>query len=166
MAERFGQNPNVIGWQLDNEYSRVCYCRRCRSLFQAFLKDRYETLDNLNQRWSTAYWSQTYTEWEQIPIPIGGHNPGLMLEFKRFTTHNYRNFQKIQLDCLRPHLPEHAWVTHNFMGWFDGFDHYDMAEELDMASWDYYVGTGHHDYLANSATHALTRGFQTAKITG
>jgi beta-galactosidase len=160
LAERFGPNPNVIGWQLDNEYSRVCYCTRCQRLFQEFLKERYETLENLNQRWSTAYWSQTYTAWDQIPIPIGGHNPGLMLEFKRFTTHNYRIFQKIQLDSLRPHLPEHVWVTHNFMGWFDGFDHYDMAEDLDMASWDYYVGTGHHDYLANSATHALTRGFK------
>jgi beta-galactosidase len=160
MAERFGPHPSVIGWQLDNEYSRVCYCTRCQRLFQAFLKDRYQTLDNLNQRWSTAYWSQTYSDWDQIPIPIGGHNPGLMLEFKRFTTYNYRNFQKIQLDCLRPYLPENVWVTHNFMGWFDGFDHYDLAEDLDMISWDYYVGTGHHDYLGSSATHALTRGFK------
>ncbi len=24
-------DPNVIGWQLDNEYSRVCYCDRCRA---------------------------------------------------------------------------------------------------------------------------------------
>jgi len=160
MAERYGPNPNVIGWQIDNEYNRVCYCKRCQSQFQEFLKTRFESLENLNQRWSTAYWSQTYSDWSQIPIPIGGHNPGLMLEFKRFTTHNYRQFQKIQLDELRPHLPEGVWVTHNFMGWFDGFDHYELCEDLDMASWDFYVGTGHHDYRSNSAVHALTRGFK------
>ena len=83
-----------------------------------------------------------------------------MLEFKRFITHSYRRFQKIQIDELRPHLPQAVWITHNFMGWYDGFDHYELSEDLDMASWDYYVGTGHHDYLNHSAVHALTRGFQ------
>lgn len=160
MAQRFGANPNVVGWQTDNEFSRVCYCPRCQQLFQKFLAASYESLDALNQRWSTAYWSQTYSSWEQIPLPIGGHNPGLMLEHKRFITACYRQFQKFQLEELRPHLPEGVWVTHNFMGWFDGFDHYALSEDLDMASWDFYVGTGHHDYLANSATHALTHGFK------
>lgn len=160
MAQRFGPNPNIIGWQLDNEYNRVCYCDTCRDRFQQFLKERYESLENLNQRWSTAYWSQTYSAWEQIPIPIGGHNPGLMLEFKRFITDSYRRFQKLQLDALRPHLPEGVWVTHNFMGWFDGFDHYAMSADLDLASWDYYVGTGHQDYLGHAAIHDLTHGFK------
>ena len=160
MAERFGPNPNIIGWQLDNEYSRVCYCEVCRKRFHEFLQGRYGSLDTLNQRWSTAYWSQTYSAWEQIPIPIGGHNPGLMLEFKRFVTDSYRRFQKVQLDALRPHLAPGVWVTHNFMGWFDGFDHYALCAELDMASWDYYVGTGHHNAVDKAAIHELTRGFK------
>ncbi len=105
MAERFGPNPSVIGWQFDNEYNRVCYCDRCRVRFQHYLQEHYLTLANFNARWSTAYWSQTYSAWEQIPFPIGGHNPGLMLEFKHFTTESYRCFQRLQLDCLRPHLP-------------------------------------------------------------
>lgn len=160
MAERFGPNKNVIGWQTDNEFSRVCYCDRCCQSFQQFLAQRYSTLDELNQHWSTAYWSQTYTNWDQIPIPIGPHNPGLMLEFKRFVTATNRQFQKYQVDILRPHLLPGVWITHNFMGWFDGFDHYDFSEDLDMASWDYYVGTGHHDYLSHGAIHDLTRGFK------
>ena len=86
MAEHYGENPLVIGWQLDNEYNRVCYCERCKAQFQQFLGEKYSTLDELNQHWSTAYWSQTYTDWAQIPMPIGGHNPGLMMEYKRFVT--------------------------------------------------------------------------------
>lgn len=160
MAEHFGANPQVIGWQIDNELGRVCYCDRCRALFQQFLAERYGTLENLNLRWSTAYWSQTYNAWEQIPIPIGGHNPGLMLEFKRFITDNNRKFQKLQVNLLRTHLPPEVWITHNFMGWYDGFDHYKMSEDLDLASWDYYVGTGHHDSLTHGAIHDLTRGFK------
>jgi len=160
MAERFGANPNVIGWQLDNEYNRVCYCECCQKLFQQFLVCKFGSLDALNEHWSTAYWSQTYFAWEQIPVPIGSHNPGLMLEFRHFTTESYRQFQRLQVDTLRPHLSPDVWITHNFMGWFDGFDHYAMSEDLDMASWDWYVGTGSHNYLSSGAIHDLTRGFK------
>lgn len=160
MASRFGQNPHVIGWQLDNEYNRVCYCERCRALFQRYLADRFGSLEALNRHWTTRYWSQTYSAWEQIPLPVGYHNPGLLLEFKRFVTESYRRFQKLQLDALRPHLRPGVWVTHNFMGWFDGFDHYALSSDLDLASWDWYIGTGHHDYLLSGAAHDLTRGFK------
>jgi beta-galactosidase len=160
MAERFGNNPHVIGWQLDNEYNRVCYCDRCRSLFQRYLAEKFGSLDTLNRHWTTRYWSQTYSAWEQIPIPVGPHNPGLMLAFKHFVTESYRKFQQLQLDILHPHLGPDVWVTHNFMGWFDGFDHYSMSKDLDLASWDWYIGTGHHDYLTSGATHDLTRGFK------
>jgi beta-galactosidase len=160
MAEHFGANPNIIGWQIDNEYNRVCYCERCGRLFQQFLARKYGSLDALNEHWSTRYWSQTYSAWEQIQIPIGPHNPGLMLEFKHFVTASYRQFQRLQVDLLRPHLSPEVWITHNFMGWYSGYDHYDMAAELDMASWDWYVPTGHHDYLKSGAVHDLTRGFK------
>ena len=168
MAERFGGEPNVIGWQLDNEYNRVCYCDRCRVEFQHFLAESYGSLDVLNESWSTRYWSQTYTAWEQIPIPIVGadasapttHNPGLRLAFKRFVTDRYRRFQRLQIETLRPCVRPEVWITHNFMGWFEGLDHYTMADDLDMASWDWYVASGHHDYLSSGAAHDLTRGFK------
>jgi len=160
MGRRFGTHPNVMGWQIDNEYNRVCYCDVCAARFREFLRERYGSLEELNSRWSTAYWSQTYTDWDQIPMPVGGHNPGLMLEMKRFVTDSYRRFQKLQISALRQYVPADRWITHNFMGWFDGFDHYELARDLDLASWDCYVGTGHHDYLGIGATHDLTRGFK------
>lgn len=160
LGERFGPNPNVIGWQFDNEFHRICFCDRCRRLFQDYLQDQYGSLETLNERWSTRYWSQTYSAWEQIPIPIGSHNPGLMLEFKHFITESYRKFQRLQVDNLRPYLPEGVWVTHNFMKWFDGYDHYIMSKDLDIASWDWYVGMGHHDYLTTGVLHDLIRGFK------
>lgn len=160
LAERFGPSPDVIGWQIDNEFHRVCYCDRCRKLFQDFLQARYGSLDEINGRWSTSYWSQTYSAWEQLPIPIGPHNPGLMLEFKHFITESYRKFQRLQVDTLRPCIREGTWITHNFMRWFDGYDHYSMSEDLDIASWDWYVGMGHHDYLSSGMLHDLVRGFK------
>src|SRR5258708_25372977 len=84
MAEHFGPNPNVIGWQVDNEYNRVCYCDQCRAQFQQFLAGKYGSPENLKPPWATPSLSQTYSAWKQIPLPIGAHNPRLPVEFKRF----------------------------------------------------------------------------------
>jgi beta-galactosidase len=160
LGDGFGSNPHVIGWQIDNEFNRVCYCTRCQQLFQQYLAEKYITVEQLNQHWTTTYWSQTYNAWEQVPIPVGPHNPGLMLEFKHFVTLSYQRFLKLQIDELKLHLPAGRWVTHNYMDWYGGFDHYAMSEQLDMASWDWYVGSGNHDYLASGAAHDLVRGYK------
>ncbi|MDQ2692186.1 MAG: beta-galactosidase, partial [Chloroflexota bacterium] len=160
MAERFGKHPDVTGWQIDNEFWRPCYCEICQAEFQRFLQSRYGDLETLNRRWSTAYWNQTYSNWEQIPIPRGNHNPGLMLEHKRFITRSYTRFQKTQIDSIRPRLVPGVWITHNFMGWFDGFDHYVLSEDLDIAAWDWYVGMGRNDYAVSGAMHAIARGYK------
>lgn len=160
MAKRFGQDARIVGWQIDNEYSRVDYSDSTERQFQQYLKEQYKTVDALNTHWSTAYWSQSYTDFNEIPIPIGPHNPGLMLAFRRFITHVWVEFQKSQVDSIRMYSRPEQWVTHNFMGWFDGFDQYVVSEDLDFAAWDWYIGTGHHDYRRTGAAHDLTRGLK------
>ena len=50
MAEHFGANPHVIGWQIDNEYNRVCYCEQCqRHSSRQFLAEKYGSLEALNR---------------------------------------------------------------------------------------------------------------------
>jgi beta-galactosidase len=158
-AKRFGHDPNVIGWQIDNEYANESYGPIAQAQFQAWLKARYGTLDNLNDRWTTAYWSQTYTAWSQIPIETTYGNPGLLLSWKRFVSDTWRSYQKNQLDVLRPNIDPRQFITTNMMGFFDGYDHYTVSQDLDLASWDDYVGTGQLDPVYNGAAHDLTRGF-------
>jgi beta-galactosidase len=160
MAEHFGANPNIIGWQFDNEYGTICYCDTCRAKFQEYLQEKFQSLEELNEKWSTAYWSQTYFAWDQIPTPKAGHNPGLMLAWQQFVTNSYRQFQKIQIDALRPHITEAVWVTHNFMKWYPKYDHYELSADLDVVSWDWYVGSGHNDFTESGAAHELVRGFK------
>ncbi len=159
MAERFGHDPNVIGWQIDNEYANESYGQATDTQFQAWLKAKYGTLDNLNKRWTTAYWSETYQDWSQIPIETRGGNPGLLLNWKEFVSDTWRSYQKNQLDVIRAHAEKRQFITTNMMGWFDAYDHYTVAQDLDLASWDDYVGTGQLDPVRNGATHDLTRGF-------
>lgn len=162
MAVRFGHNPNVVGWQIDNEYgyALMSYDDASKHLFQEWLKAKYKTLDNLNTQWTTAYWSETYDNWSEIPIPIGGHNPGLRLDWKRFVTFEWTAYQQNQIDVIRQHSMLRQFITGNFMGFFDGFDHYVITKPLTFASWDDYVGSGHVDPDRNGLTHDLTRGFK------
>ena len=162
MAIRFGHNPNVVGWQIDNEYgyALMSYDDVARRQFQDWLQAKYKTLDNLNSRWTTSYWSQTYDNWAEIPIPIGGHNPGLMLDWERFVTYTWTSYQQNQIDAIRKQADARQFITGNFMGFFDGFDHYQISEPLTFASWDDYVGSGHVDPVYNGLAHDLTRGFK------
>jgi beta-galactosidase len=158
MAKHFGHNPNVIGWQIDNEYGSVSYDEETRKDFQQFLKARYKTLESLNQHWSTAYWSQAYDNWEEIPLGAG--NPGLNLEWKRFVSETFKNYQHNQIAVIRANADPRQFITHNFMGFNGNFDHYVLSEELDFASWDHYVAQGRPDALWNGQVHDLTRGFK------
>jgi beta-galactosidase len=158
LAKRFGHDPNVIGWQIDNEYANESYGPIARAQFDDWLKARYTTLDNLNTRWTTAYWSETYNDWSQIPIETTYGNPGLLLSWKRFVSDTWRSYQKNQLDVIRANAEPRQFITTNMMGFFDGYDHYTVAQDLDMASWDDYVGTGQLDPVHNGAAHDLMRG--------
>jgi beta-galactosidase len=160
MGKRFGHNPNVIGWQIDNEYGDTSWDEVTRHDFQQFLRRKFETLDSLNSHWTTEYWSESYTDWSQIPLGTPGNNPGLLLEFRRFVTGTYRDYQHDQLAALRANIDPKQFITTNFMGWHDAFNHYVLSEELDFASWDDYVGRGHLQPFYNGATHDLTRGFK------
>jgi beta-galactosidase len=160
MAQRFGHNALVLGWQIDNEYAEVSFDPETRTQFQQWLKARYGTLDNLNARWTTAYWSQTYSSWDQIPIETDYGNPGLLLSFRRFVSDTWCSYQKNQLDVIRANADSKQFITTNMMGWFDGYDHYTVAQDLDLAAWDDYVGQGHLDPVRNGAAHDLTRGFK------
>ncbi len=159
MAERFGHDANVIGWQIDNEYANESYSEIDRTRFQQWLKAKYKTLDNLNKRWTTAYWSETYQSWDQVPIQSTYGNPGLLLNWREFVTDTWRSYQRNQLNAVRAHADPRQRITTNMMGWFNAYDHYTVAQDLDFASWDDYIGTGQMDPAENGARHDLTRGF-------
>lgn len=160
MAKRYGRNPNVLGWQIDNEYAEVSYDAETRQQFQQWLKNRYLTLDNLNARWTTSYWSESYTAWDQIPIQVNYGNPGLLLSWMRFVSDTWRSYQQNELAVIRANAGPKQFITTNTMGWFDGYDHYTVEQDLDLAAWDDYVGQGHLDPAKNGAAHDLTRGFK------
>jgi len=144
MAEHYAGHPAVIGWQIDNEFGDRCYCPLCNRAFQDWLRRRYGTLDNLNEKWGTIFWGHTYSEWSQIPLPLTtcrSANPGLWLDFYRFASDSYVKYQQMQIDILRHMCPGHV-ITHNLMGFkYDKINYFDLAKGLDVVSWDNYPRT-------------------------
>ena len=162
MARRYGHNPNVIGWQIGNEYTDESFDVATRTEFQQFLRNKYKTLANLNTHWTTAFWSQTYSSWSQIFLPTHGGNPGLLLEHKHLVTATWRSFQKNQIDILRPLISPSQFITTNIGGlaWSANWDHYSVTADLDLASWDNYVGQGHLDAPKNAMLNDFVRGWR------
>jgi len=160
MAKRYGRHKRVIGWQICNEYGHNSHDEYTRRRFQDWLRLKYRTLNNLNAKWSGAYWSEDYQDWSQIPIPVEGHNPGLRLEWSRFHAFTYRVYQSAQIREIRRHADRRQWITTNLMGWFGLFDHYEVTKDLDLASWDSYWGKGTPVPVDDALPHDLTRGFK------
>lgn len=162
LAKRFGHDPNVIGWQIGNEYTDESFDAATRQQFQQFLHRRYGSLASLNAHWATAYWSQSYTDWSQIPLEATYGNPGLLLEHKHFVTATWRSFQRVQIDELRKHISTTEFITTNIggLGWSDNWDHYAISADLDIASWDDYVGQGHLQDVRNAMLNDFARGWR------
>jgi beta-galactosidase len=153
LAKEFGGKPAIHGWQVDNELAGdgfTCWCDRCGSAFQKWLEGRYGTLDQLNKAWQTSVWSQVYTRWEQIPVPLRfrpSHAPALKLAWRRFRSDNWLNFYRRQADALRSNGAR--TVTTNFynMTWDLPFDRWTWREHMDA------MGVSH--YLEQPVEHAF-----------
>ncbi|WP_214630651.1 beta-galactosidase [Paenibacillus agaridevorans] len=144
MAEHYKNHPAVIGWQIDNEFNcetSEFYADADHAAFRQWLKKKYGTLDALNAAWGTVFWSQTYSDWEQVHLPrqtTGGKqpNPHLALDEKRFISDNTISFAAVQGHILREVAPNH-WITTN--GLFGHLDNHRMTDELlDFFSYDSY----------------------------
>lgn len=141
MARHYAGNPAVIGWQTDNEFGDRCYCENCGRAFGHWLERRHGTLAALNDRWGTVFWSQDYEDFADVALPsriARAPNPGLHLDYFRFASDSYVDYQNIHIEILRQYCPG-QFITHNLMGFkFDQINYFDLAAPLDFVAWDNY----------------------------
>jgi len=142
MVKAFCDCPNVIGWQLDNEF----HCHRNESYaesddlaFRKWLREKYGTIEKLNDAWGTKFWSlelQSFSQ-AQCPRPTPTHkNPSLMTDYYLFLSDTVVDYAAVQAKIIRKYMPR-AFITHN--GYFANIDYKKLTDTcLDFLSFDNY----------------------------
>lgn len=148
LGKRYGKNPAVCGWQLDNEpEAKADYSPSAQTAFRLWLQKKYGSIANFNTAWGTAFWSQTYSSFDQVKIPNGqlvgwwGTNPHALLDFKRFTSDVQTEFLNLQADILRPLILDNQYITTNYTAWNPAVDTR-RADKLDFSSFTAYPNGG------------------------
>jgi beta-galactosidase len=150
MAEHYGNNSTVMGWQLDNELSHygagMSYGPESQKNFRAWLGEKYGTIAKLNEDWGNAFWSQMYDSFDQIEMPdpkrlVAAANPHSMLDLHRWFAAEAANYLRFQTAVLRRSV-KNQWITTNFMMNYDLVNPANSEKDLDIMSFTMYPVSG------------------------
>lgn len=140
LAERFAKNPAVIMWHISNEYNGECHCAYCQEAFREWLKKRYGSIEDINDKWCTTFWSHRYQSFDQIESPSSiGETAlhGLTLDWNRFVSDQTADFIEAEIKALRAGGATQP-TTINLMYDFKQLNYGRLAECVDIISWDSY----------------------------
>lgn len=153
LGERFGKHRGVIGWQIDNElffYRGGCYCKLCREAFRGYLKNKYGTVERLNESWGMSRWSLDYPSFASVepPYPDQWRHPSLRTEWRSFQCEQIYSYANEQADILHSltdvpvgtdMMPMNTLSYYKINENLDvvQFNHYDRAERLPRLAFDY-----------------------------
>lgn len=164
LAKEVGDLPGVIAWQIDNEFKchvSECMCHTCKEQWHLWLKNRYKTIELLNNAWGTKIWSEYYHNFEQVPQPGAApflHNSSLSTMYQIFSMEKIAEFSDEQAEIIRKY--SNAPITHNSSVFFS-VDNERLYKNLDFASFDTYATIDYSEnYLINND---LWRNFKKGK---
>ncbi|QYH35232.1 beta-galactosidase [Salinibacterium sp. M195] len=145
VAERYGGHPALAMWHVSNElgcHNAHCYCDTSAAAFRVWLRARYSTIDALNEAWGTAFWSQRYSDWNEILPPrivLSSANPAQRIDFSRFSSDELLDYYRGEAALLRSvsSIP----VTTNFMvtAHIRSQNYWQWASEMDVIANDHYL---------------------------
>ncbi len=169
LAERYKGYDNIVAWHVANEYGGLCYCENCEKAFREWLKERYQTIEELNRVWNLAFWGHTMYDWGDVVVPnlqseewfwdyTRTNFQSISLDYRRFQSESLLACYQLERDEIKKITPEIP-VTTNLMGFYKDLDYQKWAKEMDFVSWDNYPA---HDAVPFQAamSHDLTRGLK------
>jgi beta-galactosidase len=153
---RYKDHPAVVLWHINNElgcHVAYDYSDAAAVAFREWLRAKYRTIDALNEAWGTWFWSQHYTDFEQIVPPRRtptSVNPGGLLDFRRFSSDALFELMMMEKQIIRDAGATQP-ITTNFMGPFPPTDYRRWAAELDVVSDDSYPDPRDPEFFRQTA---------------
>ena len=144
LARHYGKDPRIMGWQVDNEPRTFFdYNPDAQQRFRDWLKKKYQSIDALNATWGTLFWSNTYSDFSQINIPLHaqwGMNLNQRLDHYRFAASETASFLDEQADKIKK-FASNQWVTTNYIPNYDG-GYIGKSTKLDFVTYTRYMVFG------------------------
>lgn len=168
LVKHYRHEEAIIVWQIDNEFghegSDQCFCEKCQTGFRKYLAEKYQDISELNERWGTIFWGQTYNTFSEIPAPlptVTTHNPSLKLEWARFRSDSLNSYAHKMTEIVKQHRGQHQQVTTNVSGGFfeKWFDHPENLKSMDFVSYDNYPVWGGLEEPISPEEIAMTHDF-------
>jgi beta-galactosidase len=166
MAQRYKNHKALALWHINNEYAqsmKLCFCPHCEREFRQWCKNKYKTIETLNETWGTNVWGEYYGSWDDIHTPkksSGPRNSNKLLDYKRFFSDSIVKCFLNEYTVIKEITPDIP-ITTNFEGDFKHFDHSALRDYIDVVSWNCYPNPS--DSFAQqwaASRHALMRGLK------
>lgn len=148
LAKHYGNDSRIIGWQLDNEPAvQFDYGKEALDGFRRFLREKYQNdIRKLNEAWGTAFWSQTYSSFDEINLPqfsLMFMNHHQVLDYRRFAALQTNEFLDEQCRLIKKYA-RNQWVTTNYIPDYDK-GHIGGSKTLDFMSYTRYMVYGDNE---------------------
>ena len=143
IVAHYKDNPDVIGWQLDNETSSYEAANHDVFVgFRHYLEKKFHTPEELSKAWFLNYWGENIHTWEDLPTRDGTISTSYKLEWTRWSQMRVTDFLHWQAALVRECASPRQFVTTDY----GGMTRHDVNEEevakaLDIPADNIYHGT-------------------------
>lgn len=170
LAERYKDRECITAWHISNEFGGECYCENCEKAFRVWLKDKYKTIEAVNQAWDTAFWGHTFYDFDDIVSPnlLSEHFAenrttfqGISLDYRRFNSDSMMKCYQAEYEAIKSVIPN-TQITTNLMGFYKPLDYQKWAKYMDFIAWDNYPAN-EDPYARVAMSHDLMRGIKGGK---
>jgi len=146
IVAHYKDNPDVIGWQLDNETGSYDAANTDVFVgFQHYLEKKFVTPEALSKAWFLNYWGENIHTWEDLPRRDGAQSTGYKLEWTRWSQMRVTDFLHWQAGLVRECAAPRQFVTTDYGGMMKrDVNEEAVAEALDIVADNIYHGTQDH----------------------